>query len=188
MASSFLLSLCPSLHTPACQPSGLAVSRCPHPNLLTTTYLQIISAFSRIFVNLTECARACVCVPPSCSVGSRSPPSSSQPPAFFSKLTESTSAIVKSKKQEMIKKMTVVGNEGDFSKCELTKPLAALRRAAGSPKPCFPLQTRASRGQKSSTCQHPPPQVGPPRPTPAPVAPLSARARPAHAFPNTQGP
>uniref|UniRef100_A0A3B3CAN1 Nuclear receptor corepressor 2 n=1 Tax=Oryzias melastigma TaxID=30732 RepID=A0A3B3CAN1_ORYME len=45
-------------------------------------------------------------------LGSRSPPNTSQPPAFFSKLTESTSAIVKSKKQEMIKKMTVVGNAG----------------------------------------------------------------------------
>uniref|UniRef100_A0A673K8U7 Nuclear receptor corepressor 2-like n=1 Tax=Sinocyclocheilus rhinocerous TaxID=307959 RepID=A0A673K8U7_9TELE len=39
-------------------------------------------------------------------MGSRSPASSSQPPAFFSKLTESNSAIVKSKK-EMIKKMVV---------------------------------------------------------------------------------
>uniref|UniRef100_A0A8C2ZVS8 Nuclear receptor corepressor 2 n=1 Tax=Cyclopterus lumpus TaxID=8103 RepID=A0A8C2ZVS8_CYCLU len=48
-------------------------------------------------------------------MGSRSPPNAAQPPAFFSKLTESTSAIVKSKKQEMIKKMTVVGNEGDFN-------------------------------------------------------------------------
>uniref|UniRef100_A0A3Q0SM03 Nuclear receptor corepressor 2 n=1 Tax=Amphilophus citrinellus TaxID=61819 RepID=A0A3Q0SM03_AMPCI len=44
--------------------------------------------------------------------GSHSPPNASQPPAFFSKLTESTSAIVKSKKQEMSKKMTVVGNAG----------------------------------------------------------------------------
>lgn len=47
-------------------------------------------------------------------MGSRSPASSSQPPAFFSKLTESNSAIVKSKK-EMIKKM-VVGAEAEFSK------------------------------------------------------------------------
>ncbi len=46
-------------------------------------------------------------------MGSRSPASSSQPPAFFSKLTESNSAIVKSKK-EMIKKM-VVGTEAEFS-------------------------------------------------------------------------
>uniref|UniRef100_A0A8D3CQY0 Nuclear receptor corepressor 2 n=1 Tax=Scophthalmus maximus TaxID=52904 RepID=A0A8D3CQY0_SCOMX len=48
-------------------------------------------------------------------LGSRSPPNASQPPAFFSKLTESTSAIVKSKKQEMIKKMTVVGGDSDFN-------------------------------------------------------------------------
>ncbi|KTF82950.1 hypothetical protein cypCar_00017388, partial [Cyprinus carpio] len=46
-------------------------------------------------------------------MGSRSPASSSQPPAFFSKLTESNSAIVKSKK-EMIKKM-VVSAEAEFS-------------------------------------------------------------------------
>ena len=49
------------------------------------------------------------------SMVSRSPPNPTQHPAFFSKLTESTSAIVKSKKQEMIKKMTVVGTDGDFS-------------------------------------------------------------------------
>lgn len=53
-----------------------------------------------------------------CRMGSRSPPNASQPPAFFSKLTENTSAIVKSKKQEMIKKMTVVGNDSDFSKSD----------------------------------------------------------------------
>uniref|UniRef100_A0A9J8ADF4 Nuclear receptor corepressor 2 n=1 Tax=Cyprinus carpio carpio TaxID=630221 RepID=A0A9J8ADF4_CYPCA len=46
-------------------------------------------------------------------MGSRSPASSSHPPAFFSKLTESNSAIVKSKK-EMIKKM-VVGTEAEFN-------------------------------------------------------------------------
>uniref|UniRef100_A0A8C9R815 Nuclear receptor corepressor 2 n=1 Tax=Scleropages formosus TaxID=113540 RepID=A0A8C9R815_SCLFO len=48
-------------------------------------------------------------------VGSRSPANSSQPPAFFSKLTESNSAIVKSKKQEIIKKMTVSGSESEYN-------------------------------------------------------------------------
>uniref|UniRef100_A0A665WLJ2 Nuclear receptor corepressor 2 n=1 Tax=Echeneis naucrates TaxID=173247 RepID=A0A665WLJ2_ECHNA len=44
---------------------------------------------------------------PSYRMGSRSPPNASQPPAFFSKLTENTSA--------MIKKMTVVGTDRDFN-------------------------------------------------------------------------
>ena len=57
---------------------------------------------------------------PSYRMGSRSPPNASQPPAFFSKLTENTSAIVRTKKQEMIKKMTVVGNDDDFSKSDLS--------------------------------------------------------------------
>uniref|UniRef100_A0A8D3BLC8 Nuclear receptor corepressor 2 n=1 Tax=Scophthalmus maximus TaxID=52904 RepID=A0A8D3BLC8_SCOMX len=61
-------------------------------------------------------------------LGSRSPPNASQPPAFFSKLTESTSAIVKSKKQEMIKKMTVVGGDSDFSKSELSTGTSALSK------------------------------------------------------------
>lgn len=64
---------------------------------------------------------------PSCSVGSRSPPNATQPPAFFSKLTENTSAIVKSKKQEMIKKMTVVGNESEFSEYDLVKKCLGVK-------------------------------------------------------------
>ncbi|XP_053135132.1 nuclear receptor corepressor 2 isoform X9 [Hemicordylus capensis] len=39
-------------------------------------------------------------------MGSKSPGNNAQPPAFFSKLTESNSAMVKSKKQEMIKKLS----------------------------------------------------------------------------------
>uniref|UniRef100_A0A8C3PEP5 Nuclear receptor corepressor 2 n=1 Tax=Chrysemys picta bellii TaxID=8478 RepID=A0A8C3PEP5_CHRPI len=38
-------------------------------------------------------------------MGSKSPGNNTQPPAFFSKLTESNSAMVKSKKQEIIKKL-----------------------------------------------------------------------------------
>ncbi|XP_038152559.1 nuclear receptor corepressor 2-like, partial [Cyprinodon tularosa] len=52
---------------------------------------------------------------PANRLASRSPPNASQAPAFFSKLTESTSAIVKSKKQEMIKKRTGDGNEPEFN-------------------------------------------------------------------------
>ncbi|XP_039627956.1 nuclear receptor corepressor 2 isoform X1 [Polypterus senegalus] len=50
------------------------------------------------------------------TVGSRSPANNSQHPVFFSKLTESNSAIVKTKKQEMIKKMsTGSANKTDFN-------------------------------------------------------------------------
>lgn len=109
-------------------------SRTPHPTPHHADMTVRQSRLNRLcfcfffFLNLElldSCilSQSMVCVhfsSPSCRLGSRSPPNASQPPAFFSKLTENTSAIVKSKKQEMIKKMTVVGNEGDFSKSDLS--------------------------------------------------------------------
>ncbi|XP_063171740.1 nuclear receptor corepressor 2 [Candoia aspera] len=48
--------------------------------------------------------------------GSRSPGNSVHPPAFFSKLTESNSAMVKSKKQEIIKKLSTSNrNEAEYN-------------------------------------------------------------------------
>lgn len=52
-----------------------------------------------------------------CRMGSKSPGNNTQPPAFFSKLTESNSAMVKSKKQEIIKKLSTTNkNETEYSK------------------------------------------------------------------------
>uniref|UniRef100_A0A8C5M6G5 Nuclear receptor corepressor 2 n=1 Tax=Leptobrachium leishanense TaxID=445787 RepID=A0A8C5M6G5_9ANUR len=49
-------------------------------------------------------------------MGSKSPGNNSQPPAFFSKLTESNSAMVKSKKQEIIKKLSTTNrNEPEYN-------------------------------------------------------------------------
>uniref|UniRef100_A0A8C4V274 Nuclear receptor corepressor 2 n=1 Tax=Falco tinnunculus TaxID=100819 RepID=A0A8C4V274_FALTI len=49
-------------------------------------------------------------------MGSKSPGNNTQPPAFFSKLTESNSAMVKSKKQEIIKKLSTTNkNETEYN-------------------------------------------------------------------------
>lgn len=49
-------------------------------------------------------------------MGSKSPGNTSQPPAFFSKLTESNSAMVKSKKQEINKKLNTHNrNEPEYN-------------------------------------------------------------------------
>lgn len=61
-------------------------------------------------------------------MGSKSPGNTSQPPAFFSKLTESNSAMVKSKKQEINKKLNTHNrSEPEFSK-------AAAGAGAGPPR------------------------------------------------------
>ncbi|POI34660.1 hypothetical protein CIB84_001588 [Bambusicola thoracicus] len=69
-------------------------------------------------------------------MGSKSPGNNTQPPAFFSKLTESNSAMVKSKKQEIIKKLSTTNkNETEYRG---GKPKIAARpnsRKAKSPAP-----------------------------------------------------
>lgn len=65
-------------------------------------------------------------------MGSKSPGNSSQPPAFFSKLTESNSAMVKSKKQEINKKLNTHNrNEPEYSKRQ-AQPLGSRACAAGA--------------------------------------------------------
>lgn len=64
-------------------------------------------------------------------MGSKSPGNTSQPPAFFSKLTESNSAMVKSKKQEINKKLNTHNrNEPEYSKGP-TPPWERDDRGAG---------------------------------------------------------
>lgn len=67
-----------------------------------------------------------------CRMGSKSPGNNTQRPAFFSKLTESNSAMVKSKKQEIIKKLSTTNkNETEYSK----NPWGGECRAPGEEKP-----------------------------------------------------
>lgn len=75
-------------------------------------------------------------------MGSKSPGNTGQPPAFFSKLTESTSAMVKSKKQEINKKLgTHNRNEPEYSKG------AADARGRGRGVPMATCQARRRSGR-----------------------------------------
>lgn len=78
-----------------------------------------------------------------CRMGSKSPGNNTQRPAFFSKLTESNSAMVKSKKQEIIKKLSTTNkNETEYSK----NLWGGKCRAPGEEKPRGHMKQRLGNG------------------------------------------
>lgn len=79
-------------------------------------------------------------------MGSKSPGNNTQPPAFFSKLTESNSAMVKSKKQEIIKKLgTTNRSETEYSKASRLG-LSCSRRWRGQGGMKAPCKNKEGRG------------------------------------------
>ncbi|KAG8146378.1 hypothetical protein E2320_012728 [Naja naja] len=96
------------------------------------------------------------CSLPPCRGCTRSPGNSVQPPAFFSKLTESNSAMVKSKKQEIIKKLSTSNrNEAEYSENftrlfllpqRPSSTFLSVRPAGSTPFPYNPLTVRLSTG------------------------------------------
>ncbi|XP_077317960.1 nuclear receptor corepressor 2 isoform X6 [Lithobates pipiens] len=81
-------------------------------------------------------------------MGSKSPGNSAQPPAFFSKLTESTSAMVKSKKQEIIKKLSTANrNEPEYNIGQPGTEIFNMPAITGSgPISCRPQSVQESSG------------------------------------------
>lgn len=100
-------------------------------------------------------------------MGSKSPGNTGQPPAFFSKLTESNSAMVKSKKQEINKKL----NTHNRSEPEYSKGAACGAEGPGAGDHGGPLQSQGARPTA------PPPLRGPGRPLSLPQALASAERR-----------
>ncbi|KAM4049940.1 nuclear receptor corepressor 2 isoform 5-T5 [Anomaloglossus baeobatrachus] len=81
-------------------------------------------------------------------MGSKSPGNNSQPPAFFSKLTESTSAMVKSKKQEIIKKLSTTNrNEPEYNVGQPGTEIFNMPAITGS----GPIGCRTQTVQESSS-------------------------------------
>ncbi|XP_069817044.1 nuclear receptor corepressor 2 isoform X6 [Dendropsophus ebraccatus] len=81
-------------------------------------------------------------------MGSKSPGNNAQPPAFFSKLTESTSAMVKSKKQEIIKKLSTTNrNEPEYNIGQPGTEIFNMPAITGS----GPISCRTQGVQESSS-------------------------------------
>lgn len=91
-----------------------------------------------------------------CRMGSKSPGNNTQPPAFFSKLTESNSAMVKSKKQEIIKKLSTTNkNETEYSKDMWGAYVGALGGSFEDTLNKGDLGTGAAALQAGSSQNHP---------------------------------
>lgn len=90
-------------------------------------------------------------------MGSKSPGNTSQPPAFFSKLTESNSAMVKSKKQEINKKLNTHNrNEPEYSKGLPAPPEAGARwEPLGSRNPQDAFQSQVELLTPLPLAHHP---------------------------------
>ncbi|XP_058137221.1 nuclear receptor corepressor 2 isoform X4 [Dasypus novemcinctus] len=85
-------------------------------------------------------------------MGSKSPGNTSQPPAFFSKLTESNSAMVKSKKQEINKKLNTHNrNEPEYTVGQPGTEIFNMPAATGAGEPAGLLTCRSQAVQEHAS-------------------------------------
>ncbi|XP_077015703.1 nuclear receptor corepressor 2 isoform X10 [Tamandua tetradactyla] len=85
-------------------------------------------------------------------MGSKSPGNTSQPPAFFSKLTESNSAMVKSKKQEINKKLNTHNrNEPEYTVGQPGTEIFNMPAATGAGEPAGLMTCRSQAVQEHAS-------------------------------------